>query len=86
MFSKRISGATHTLGAPKGWSQSDGRCANLTVRVADDCWESAWEPTPAELAALNEGGHVILCVKGGQPPVMLYAELPREDLQKGFIP
>ena len=36
--------------------------------------QSAWEPTPRELAILNAGGSVILSIIGGQPPVMLGAE------------
>lgn len=38
------------------------------------CMTSAWEPTPAELAALNAGGKVYLRVVGTEhPPVMVYA-------------
>ena len=31
--------------------------------------ESAWEPTPDELALLNAGGTVVLRIIGWQPPV-----------------
>jgi hypothetical protein len=35
---------------------------------------SCWEPTPAELAVLNNGGKVYLRIVGqGHPPVMIYA-------------
>jgi hypothetical protein len=35
---------------------------------------SCWEPTPAELEALNNGGKVYLRIVGtGHPPVMVYA-------------
>ena len=76
MIPMRITGATHYLGAPKGWEpDKDGKCCHLAVRVVDgNVWESAWEPTPAELAALNAGGSVLLRVVGGQPPVMLLVE------------
>jgi hypothetical protein len=76
MIPMRIAGATHYLGAPKGWEpEKDGPCCHLAVRVVDgNVWESAWEPTPAELAALNAGGSVLLRVVGGQPPVMLLVE------------
>lgn len=75
MIPMRISGATHVLGAPKGWEpEKDGNCCQLAVRVVEDIWQSAWEPTPAELAALNAGGSIVLSVVGGQPPVMLHVE------------
>jgi hypothetical protein len=78
MIAKRIVGATHNLGAPKGWdSEKDGDCHHLAVRlVGENIFESAWEPTPDELAALNAGGTVILSIVGGQPPVMLSVEVP----------
>jgi hypothetical protein len=73
----RIAGATHYLGAPEGWQPDrDGECAHLAVRVAGNVWESAWEPTPDELAMLNAGGSVLLSVVGGQPPVMLGVQPP----------
>lgn len=73
MIPKRIQEATHLLGAPKGWNkEKHGPCARLAVRLNDGVYESAWEPTPHELAALNAGGSVILRIAGSQPPVMLY--------------
>ena len=75
MIPRRITGATHYLGSPKGWQpETDGHCAHLAVRVDGDVWQSAWEPTPDELAILNAGGSVVISIKGGQPPVMLHAE------------
>jgi hypothetical protein len=35
---------------------------------------SAWEPTPKELESLNNGGKVLLFVKGPHPAVMITAE------------
>lgn len=35
---------------------------------------SCWKPSEEELAILNAGGCVCLCVRGGQPPVALWAE------------
>jgi hypothetical protein len=36
--------------------------------------ESVWEPTPAELYVLNNGGKIVLCLVGvSHPPVRLYA-------------
>lgn len=81
MIPKRILGANHYLGAPKNWSsEKDGDCGHLAIRTQGDPrsgagWcESAWEPTPAELEALNKGGSIILRVIGWQPPVALYVE------------
>jgi hypothetical protein len=78
MIAQRIAGATHVYGAPKGWKPEEhGECGQLTVRQSGDFVESAWEPTPAELAMLKAGGHVVLSVFGGQPPVTLRVE-PRD--------
>jgi hypothetical protein len=74
MMPKRISNANVTLGPPAEWDEAKhGKCVSLFVRRAPwgDC-ESAWEPTPAELEALNRGASVVLRVYGGQPPVWLY--------------
>ncbi len=79
MIPKRIRGTTRVLGQPKDWDESkDGKCAGLAVRIEPrgdgvQC-VSAWEPTPTELQILNAGGHVILTVVGGQPPVNLSVE------------
>lgn len=77
MIPVRIAGTTHYLGAPKGWEpEKDGNCVHLAVRVTDNLWQSAWEPTPGELELLNAGGKIILSVIGGQPPVALSVEAP----------
>lgn len=76
MIPMRIANATHHMGAPKGWKpEADGNCCHLAVRVVDgNVYESAWEPTPAELAMLNAGGSILLRIVGGQPAVMLGVE------------
>lgn len=81
MIPKRIAGHNAYPGAPQGWNpEVDGECGHLAVRVTKSggdqiayC-ESAWEPTPAELAMLNAGGQIILRVVGWQVPVALYVE------------
>jgi hypothetical protein len=79
MMPLRILGATNYLGAPPGWEPAeDGACAPLAVRHVGNIYESAWEPTPDELAALNAGGSVVLRVVGSQPPVALYVEPSKE--------
>ena len=73
------------MGAPEGWAEQGCECARLWVRKIEEnglsVVESAWEPTPAELAALNAGGSIILGVVGGQPPVMLSVEAPPAEDQ-----
>lgn len=84
MIAKRIAGATHNLSAPDGWDATKhGMCGHLCVRAkgvdprgGDGYCESAWEPTPRELQALNAGGQVILRVYGWQPAVSIYVERP----------
>ena len=59
------------------------------IYVAPDCFDlptmeeerngklevtSCWKPTAKELEILNGGGCVCLCVRGGQPPVALWAQ------------
>ena len=74
MIPKRIANFTHRLRPPSSWTAADGKCHELTVRENNGTFESAWEPTPAELELLNAGGSVILRVAGGQAPVLLYVE------------
>ena len=74
-----------------GWNANrDDPCGALRIRLVPAAilttpgvqlqyCESAWEPTPAELDALNAGGQVILRVCGWQCPVALYCELPPEE-------
>ncbi len=71
----RIKGATHRMGAPKGWERDKhGHCADLYVRQDGNVYESAWEPTPDELAAIAAGKPIILRIVGSQPPVMIEVE------------
>ncbi len=85
MIPARIQNCTRVLGAPVGWTpETSGPCRGLPIRdsVSGDMpvMESAWEPTPAELAALNAGGKVVLRVVGtAHPPVMVYALGPSPD-------
>ena len=78
MIVSRVEGCTRALGAPQGWNpETDGYCGMLPIRDemrdAMPTMISAWEPTPAELAALNAGAKVVLRVVGVQhPPVMIY--------------
>lgn len=80
MIPRRIAGANTKFGPPEGWdTEVNGHCGNLHARRESGLVETAWEPTPDELAALNAGGSVILTVVGGLPPVALRAEWPKEE-------
>lgn len=80
MIPARISGCTRVLGAPIGWTpETSGPCRGLPIRDTMNgdmpAMVSAWEPSPAELAALAAGGKVYLSVLGGgHPPVWLSVE------------
>ena len=80
MLIKRIRGYTRVLGAPAGWTpETSGECLGLPIRDEMNgdlpCMVSAWEPTPAELAALAAGASIKLRVIGhAHPPVMLSVE------------
>ena len=79
MIPARIENPTRNPGAPEGWdAEKNGDCVALAIR--DEVWNgmpvmlSAWTPTPAELARLNAGGNIVLCVVGQvHPPVWLSA-------------
>lgn len=56
------------LGAPQGWDQKELPCGALPITEAQidgkPVMYSFWRPDAAELAALNQGGMVALCVFG----------------------
>lgn len=78
MIPARVEGCTRALGAPPGWTpETSGDCGFLRIRDEMNgdvpAMVSAWEPTPAELAALNAGEKVYLSVIGaGHPPVWIW--------------
>lgn len=76
MIPGRIEGASLTLGKPKDWQESSGRCCGLPVRVIDcdtlHAFQSAWLPTPEELRDLNAGAAVHITIVGrAHPPIAL---------------
>jgi hypothetical protein len=87
MIKKAILGWNAAPGAPAGWDPNrDGECGALPIRVlklpgGTMCCESAWEPTPEELAWLNAGGQIVLRVIGWQVPVALYCEPPPAEVK-----
>jgi hypothetical protein len=80
MIPKRIAGATRYLGAPRGWEpDKDGDCSHLAIldvpsdNGGSSVMISAWEPTPAELLAMQNGAPVYLQIVGtAHPPVMVW--------------
>jgi hypothetical protein len=79
LISKHFPGAKR-YGKPKDWDNEKGSCVGLSVIEEDinglHVCQSIWEPTPDELEILKNGGHVVLSVIGGQPPVSL-TSIPR---------
>ena len=84
MIPKRIDGATRYLGAPQGWEpEKDGECSHLAILDLQSenggapVMISAWEPTPAELEALQAGAPVYLQIVGtAHPPVNVWVQKP----------
>lgn len=76
----RIQGCTRTIGRSQGYYGLPLRdiVINDTVTGPNTpAMETAWLPTPEELAALNAGAPIILRVCGtGHPPVMIYTGEP----------
>lgn len=75
-----IEGATRTL--------AEDQDEYLALQIRDEdfhgqpCMTSAWRPTEAELAALNQGAAVALSILGNvHPPVMLHVAPMQEDRQ-----
>lgn len=79
----RIAGCTRVIGKSQGYLGLPLRDVILETTVdgpATPAMQSAWFPTPDEIAAINSGAPVILTVLGqGHPPVMLgTGEIPAE--------
>lgn len=71
----RISGATRVLGQAQGYLGLPLRDVLISCSVGGEqtpAMETAWLPTPAEIAAIIAGAPIILRVLGtAHPPVML---------------
>ena len=82
MIIKHIDGATRVLGQSQGYLGLPVRDEVITCTVGGPdtpCMVTAWEPTPQELAAIAAGGTIYLRILGiGHPPVMIWAEPPKE--------
>lgn len=75
MIIGRIEGATRTLGKSQGYLGLPIRDVLLNCSVGGEgtpAMQTAWFPTPDELAAINAGAPIHLTVLGtAHPPVML---------------
>jgi hypothetical protein len=71
MLSGRIEGTTRTIGASQGYEGLPVRDEEVNCSVngpGTPCMTTAWTPTPAELAALNAGASIHVCILGTQHP------------------
>lgn len=71
----RPDGVTRDIGAPKGWDPAtNGDCGVLPVidhKVGDvNYMRSHWKPSPADMAALDAGGSIVLDISGTVHPVI----------------
>lgn len=75
MIIGRIEGCTRVLGKSQGYLGLPVRDVKLNCSVGGEdtpAMQTAWFPTPDELAAINAGAPIHLTVLGtGHPPVML---------------
>lgn len=71
----RIDGCTRVLGKSQGYLGLPLRDVTLNDAVngpETPAMQTAWLPTPAEIAAINAGAPIILTVLGvSHPPVMI---------------
>ncbi|MDR8400075.1 hypothetical protein NE850_27580 [Paraburkholderia sp. USG1] len=83
MLIKRIEGATRNLGAPPNWDGDISKCNVLPIRDVlteqGQFMVSSWEPTPAELAAINAGEPIKLWIAGTGHPVVALSVGPIEQ-------
>jgi len=73
--------ANTLLQPPVRWdAEKHGECQPLAVRIEGEVVQSAWLPSPEELAMLNAGGHVVLTLYGLVPPAALHVEIADDSL------
>lgn len=80
MMIGRIAGATRVLGKSQGYLGLPLRDVTINCSVdgpATPAMETAWLPSPAEIAAIAAGAPIILRVLGtAHPPVMMDVGAP----------
>lgn len=73
----KINGANHIFGDPPGWDHGrEGQCGALPVLNTGQQLQSAWYPSPDEMAALTLGCPVILSIWGQKHPVVSIGVAP----------
>ena len=83
MLSKMIAGCTRVVGKAQGYAGLPIRDepSSCSVNGQVPTMVTAWEPTPAEMKALSEGGAVYIAIHGElHPPVRVWAG-PQEPTQ-----
>lgn len=87
MLIGRIEGCTRVLGKSQGYIGLPLRDTVVNCSVSGEhtpAMETAWFPTPKELAALHEGAPVILRIIGtAHPPVMIEVGAPPASVEDG---
>lgn len=76
----KIAGANRGMTKPVGWDEArHGPCATLPVLDTGETLQSAWFPSPEEIAAIQQGCPVILNVWGQRQPVVAIGVAPTPD-------
>lgn len=73
MISKMIEGVTRVCGKSQGYGGLAIRDESIDMAFPDgvqrvNAMHTSWEPTPDELARLNAGAPVTICILGSNPP------------------
>ena len=78
MISLAIEGTTRRIGKSQGYL---GLCVkDFTYGDGTRAMQTAWEPTPAEIARIVAGQPIILTILGtGHPPVMIDVAIPHRE-------
>lgn len=77
MLSLAIQGTTRRIGKSQGYL---GLCVkDFAYQDGSPAMQTAWEPTPDEIARIVAGQPIILTILGtGHPPVKLEVETPEQ--------
>jgi hypothetical protein len=83
MLIARIQGSTRELGRAQGYLTLPVRDVVVVCPVSGDgtpAMETAWTPTPDELARLNAGASIVVRLAGQvHPPIMVEVGEPPEE-------
>lgn len=90
MIPRVIANSNAVWSKPPGWdSEKQGPVYDLHLHVTPPnapnnmtghhVYQTAWEPTPAEMDGLNAGGNVVVLLTGMQPPMAVMVSIPPVD-------